>query len=295
MKEKTKQIVLVAVPLILALVLAAVVVTRERREAALAEYLLTNADERDVVVLVSSDFDKMHRLEGRRVIYSDAVHWDDVMGYDVAWVVGPGWLEVPMLGEVTVRDVGPYRVHRIDLAAHSRKRKGYNLLRNLHHASVHRSGTRIEPCPRRSGVFACVGEPWFSVDIKRVFMGGAPFECIYAHPRSDGELVIVFPQTPGGGSLALEGGIDDDGVYYPHGADVEMVVEAGGREIGRTTFGNVPGVQERVLTFVDPLQGPVPLVVKITAENQDTRHFCFTGWLEPAPDRQGGGEPLTEQ
>ncbi len=283
MKEKTKRIALVALPLLLALALAAVVVTRQRQEAALARYLLSRSSGDDVVVLVSSDFDKMHRLEGRRVIHADAVHWDDVAGHDVAWVVGPGWLEVPMLGEVTVHDVGPYRVHRIDLAAHSRKHDGFNLLRNLHQASVHRVAARIEPCPRRAGVFACPGEPWFSVDIKRVTMGGAPFECIFAHPRSDGELVIVYPSTSGGGTLTIEGGIDDDGVYYPKGADVHLVAEAGGREIGRATFGNVPGVQERVLELEPPVQESDPLVIKITTPDQDTRHFCFTGWLE------GGG------
>jgi hypothetical protein len=282
MKEKAKQGLLVLTPVLLALALAAVAATRQRHEQQLADYILSRADERDVVVLVSSDFDKMHRLEGRRVIHADAVHWDDVAGHDVAWVVGPGWLEVPMLGEVTVREVGPYRVHRIDLAAHSRKHGGYNLLRNLHTATVHRMGERLDPCPRRAGVFACPGEPWFSVDIKRVFMGGAPFECIFAHPRNDGELVIIFPDTPGGGSLRLEGGIDDDGVYYPKGVDVDLVVEAGGHEVGRTSFGNVPGVQERVIAFDGPLPHPTTLTVKITAENMDTRHFCFTGWLETA-------------
>jgi hypothetical protein len=281
-KEKAKQGALVAVPLLLAVALAGVLAARERDEERLAAYLLANAQERDVVILVSSDFDKMHRLEGCRVVHSDAVHWDDVAGHDVAWVVGPGWLEVPMLGEVTVREVGPYRVHRIDLAAHSRKHGGYNLLRNLHQASVHRMGATIEPCPRRASVFACSGEPWFSVDIKRVFMAGAPFECIYAHPRDDGELVIVFPDTPGGGSLKLEGGIDDDGVYYPKGVEVDLSVEAAGREIGRARFENVPGVQERIIAFDPPLQGPATLVVKITAANMDTRHFCFTGWLEPS-------------
>ena len=280
-KEKSKRIVLLAVVLLLALALVAVTATRLSRESALAEYLLSHVGEQDVVVLVSSDFDKMHRLEGRRVIAADAVHWDDVVGHDVAWVVGPGWLEVPMIGEVTVEDVGPYRVHRIDLAAHSRKHGGFNLLRNLHRASVHRMGAKLSPCPRSAGVFASEGEPWFTVDIKRVFMGGAPFECIFAHPKNDSELVIVFPDAPGGGSLMLEGGIDDDGVYYPHGTEVTLTVEAGGREIGRASFANVPGIQEHVLTFDSPLEGPVPLVIKIASENMDTRHFCFTGWLEP--------------
>ncbi len=280
MKEKAKRIALVAAVLLLAAVLAVVLAARERSEAALARYLLAHAGEDDVVVFVSSDFDKMHRLEGRRVIYADAIHWDDVAGHDVAWVIGPGWLEVPMLGEVTVRDVGPYRVHRIDLAAQSHKHGGFNLLRNLHLASVQRVGARIEPCPRRAGVFACPGEPWFSVDIKRVFMGGAPFECIFAHPRNGGELVIVYPQTPGAVSLTLEGGIDDDGVYYPKGTDVDLVVEAGGREVGRATFENVPGIQERVLAFEPPLQGSAPMVIRIASASQDTRHFCFTGWLD---------------
>ena len=286
MKEKAKQIALVAVPLLLAAALATVALRREQSESTLAAYLASRTDPRDVVVIVSSDFDKMHRLAGRRVIHADALRWADVAGHDVAWVVGPEWLEVPMLGEVTVRDVGGYRVHRIDLAAHSRKHGGYNLLRNLHLASVHRMGDRIEPCPRRADVFACAGEPWFTVDVRSVNMGGAPFECIYAHPREDGDLVIVFPDTPGGRRLTLEGGIDDDGVYYPRGADVELAVEADGRTIGRVTFGNVPGVQEHVMTFDAPLAGPVPLVVKIATENQDTRHFCFTGWLEPVAGPQ---------
>lgn len=281
MKEKAQKIALVAIPALLALVLFLVVHARGDDERKLAAYLLANSHEDDLVIFVSSDFDKMHRLGRRKVLFSDAVHWDDVMSHDVAWVVGPHWIEVPMLGRVTVEDVGPYRVHRIDLASHSVKKHGYHLLRHLHEASVHRMGEKIDPCPHRSGIFACEGEPWFSVNIQRVLMGGIPFECIYAHPRDGSALVIVFPETPGGRSIYLEGGIDDDGVYFPGGAQVTVRVEARGREMARASFDNVPGVQERHVVFEEPLAGPVPLVVRVTSPNQDTRHFCFAGWLEP--------------
>lgn len=279
MKEKAKQIALVAVPAVLAAVLAAVVYDRHRRETGLADYLLVNTAEEDLIVLISTDFTKMERLAGRRVMYADAVYWNDVMGYDRAWIVGPSWLEVPMIGDVTVQDVGPYSVHKIDMTGKYSEERGYNLLRRLHSASVHRLEDEIKPCPMRMGLFACEGEPWLSVLVQRVFMGGVPFECIYAHPKNDSQLVIVFPATPGGRALALEGGIDDDGVYYPKGADVLVRAEISGQQVGRARFENIPGIQKREIVFSEPVDGPVPLVVKITATNQDTRHFCFTGWL----------------
>jgi hypothetical protein len=284
-KEKAKRIALVAVPTLLAVVLALEVLSREDAESQLAGYLLSNAAEQDLVILVSSDFGKLARLEGLRVLYADQVYWNDVMGYDRAWIVGPPWLEVPMIGEVSVEEVGSYLVHRIDMGEVYAEERGYNLLRRLGSASVHRLEDVIKPCPMRTGQFACEGDPWMSVSIQRVQMGGAPFECIYAHPKDGSQLVIVFPATPGGQSLSLEGGIDDDGVYYPQGAEVLVRAELAGQEVGRTSFTNTPGIQKRTIDFAKPVDGPVPLVIKITSANQDTRHFCFTGWLQAgSPD-----------
>jgi hypothetical protein len=278
-KEKAKQVAAAAVPVVLAVAVCVIAGRGIAEERALADYLLANSNKEDVIILVSADLAKMDRLPGRRVIYSDAVYWSDVVGYDRALVVGPPWLEIPMIGEVTVDEVGPYRVHRIDMSAGPGGGEGYDLIRWLHGASVHRMGRRMEPCPLRSGVFTCAGEPWLSVDVRRVPMGGAAFECIYAHPRDASELVIIFPETPGGGRLVLEGGIDDDGVYYPRGARVEVTVEVRGRRLGKATFENVPGVQERRVEFGQAFEGPMPLVLKITSENQNTRHFCFRGRL----------------
>ena len=279
MKDRLDRFALVAVPLVLLAIVLFVSHHRSREERDLASFLLENAGEGDIVILVSTDLAKIDRLPGLAVLYTDAVHWNDVVGYRTAWIVGPPHLEVPVLGEARVRDIGPYRVHELDLSDHDAGWKGYPLMERLAEANVQRLGAKVEPCPLSAGVFTCPGEEWLSVSVRRVSMGAAPFECIWAHPKDDSRLVILFPRTPGGTTLFLEGGIDDDGVYYPEGTPVIVDVESGGRALGRARFENIPGLQARTVALETPIGDPAPLVLEITSDSQDTRHFCFRGWL----------------
>ena len=284
MQGRKRILWLAGIPAILALVLAAAWWKDERVERDLAEYLRAEATPEDVVVFLSSDMSKMDRLPGLRVIYSDSVFWNDVVGYDRAWVVGPAAAAVPMIGSVTVSDVGPYRIHRLDMTGTSSRNQGYDLLRHLPEATVIRMDGGFSPCPLVAGIFACQGDPWFSVEVKRVMMGGTPLECIYAHPRDGSKLLIEYLSTTGGKILLLEGGIDDDGVYYPQGSQVTVAVESSGRPLGEAVFMNVPGPQTRSVVLKEDLPSPAPLALSITAPDQATRHFCFRGWLQQAAD-----------
>lgn len=284
MQGRKRILALAGIPAALALVLVAAWWKDERVERDLAEHLRAKVGPEDVVIFLSSDISKMDRLPGMRVIYSESVFWNDVVGYDRAWVVGAPYAEVPMIGSVTVSDVGPYRIHRLDMIGGSSRDKGYDLLRHLPEATVIRMNGGFSPCPLRAGIFACPGEPWYSVEVKRVMMGGAPIECIYSHPKDGSRLVIEYLSTAGGKILLLEGGIDDDGVYYPQGAQVTVAVESSGRALGEAVFLNVPGPQTRSVVLKEDLPSPAPLTLSITAPAQDTRHFCFRGWLQHSGD-----------
>ncbi len=264
-----------------AVALGLVVAHGQSEELRLVRFLSGNVDEKEIVVLALSDTSKMQRLAHTRVLYTETVHWDDVVGYAGAWVVASPDAEIPMIGHVSVRDLGPYRVHHLDMKRTSWAGTGWDLVSHLPLASVQRVDDVLHPCPLREGVFACPGEPWFSVELRRVTMAGKPVHCIYAHPADASRLIVVFPTTDGGSGILLEGGIDDDGVYDPAGTQVIVSVQSGGKTLGDLFFANTPGVQSCRLAFDTRLRPPAPLVLEITSASQNTRHFCFWGQLEP--------------
>jgi hypothetical protein len=275
--DTRRKMVWVAAIAAAAALLAVLLYVDARRERALEWYLERRVGPGEVVISTLSDVSKLERLEGVPVIVTDFVHWDDVVGYRGAWVVSGPSPVIPLIERATVEDVGPYRIHHLDNGEPDPRT--WDLIAHLPTAAVQRVDDRLEPCPLRQGIFVCEGEPWFSVTVGRVLMGGEAFTCISAHPRDHSRLDIVYPTTPGGRVLSLRGGIDDGGVHDPEGTDVEVTASSGGRELGSLVFENVPGVQRRRVVLSPTLHGPAPLVLTITARRQDTRHFCFTGEL----------------
>lgn len=270
---------IVMTPLVLGGLLALWAVRMQKQERRLEEFLESNVGEAEIVIVLLTDTSKIERLEHMRVVVAETVFWNDVVGFPGAWIVGTGKEMIPVLGDVSVTEIGPYRIHHLDMSGEWLEDGGFDLVANLPLASVQRVDTKLHPCPLSAGLFACEGEPWFSVSLRRVLMGNVGFECIYAHPKNHSRLHIVYPTTSGGSALTITGGIDDDGVNYPQGEEVIVTVSSGSRVLGSVVFENLPGLQEKTIAFSEPLPAHSPLVIEITSENQDTRHFCFRGWI----------------
>ncbi len=132
------------------------------------------------------------------------------------------------------------------------------------------------PCPLQGAMLGCHGDEWNRVRAEAHRFDGAEMRCVYAHPQSDGRLVVHLANLPGGRAIVGAVGIDDAG-YFPGGATVRahFVVRA----LDQTeVLRDVDAVSRRGVApyRIDLTKPPVDATVTVTTPNAGARQFCFT-------------------
>ncbi|MFH1436763.1 MAG: hypothetical protein ABIJ56_13730 [Pseudomonadota bacterium] len=143
---------------------------------------------------------------------------------------------------------------------------------------------RSTSCPVKAGGFSCGGEDWEDVRILQIPFAGVVQQCIFAHPANNSTLAIDFKIPTATASFYVAGGIDDMGVGYPHGTPVNVKVTLEGdgagdtpQVLGELAFENKPGFFSQKIALPGSLEPGDSLSFEITSQDQNTRHFCFTG------------------
>jgi hypothetical protein len=197
-------------------------------------------------------------------------------------VADAGWTLPAVLVAAQPREVGAHDgivVFRIDGGA-AAAANGADVAR----ASVHvqtAAGVRVG-CPwdatRRRHV--CTGLPgWMTVGEETLVIRGRRERCIWAHPTTDGAVIVDFgslPTTPAGWRLSLA--LSDQAAANPAGAAVTATLAVDEAQAA-VTVQHDPGFRD-VVVARNVAGATARVVVRVTTPDDGQRHTCFR--LEPA-------------
>jgi hypothetical protein len=139
---------------------------------------------------------------------------------------------------------------------------------------------RTTRCDRRraEGGFDCPGEPdWLYAAPRTLRIGGQDAECVWAHPTTDGAVVLAIPpqaSPPTGRRLLLRvraGLVDDAVTGTPDGAPVRVELVQAGRARESLMVPNVVGWRSAEAA----LDAEVTAELRVTAPRDGRRHFCL--------------------
>ncbi|MCK6547176.1 hypothetical protein L6R52_15100 [Myxococcota bacterium] len=123
------------------------------------------------------------------------------------------------------------------------------------------------------GRWACPYDAdWFYVAPQWHRMGEEMRLCLWAHPPSQGRLVIAFPDVPMTGQLFGRGGHTDNATRNARAA-VDLDVEVGQEPPQRFTFALEETFRPFVLTT--PATGTATVTFAVSSADAGANHFCF--------------------
>lgn len=158
----------------------------------------------------------------------------------------------------------------------------------------HGDGTR-EPCAAWSdnngqggpgGRWTCPHDgEWFYVSPEWHRMGDQPRWCLWAHPPSDGRLLVQFPGVPLSGHLVGRAGHTLNSSKYAH-ERVDLDVIIGDDRPQRFPI----GLDEtwRPFMVATPTTGTATITFAVSSPNAGANHFCFTAEMRAAPWEEAG-------
>lgn len=140
--------------------------------------------------------------------------------------------------------------------------------------------------------YNCPGlREWNHVGARMLNIGGQSRRCLWAHPITDGRVVISAP-WPRAHSLRLFHGLADTAVASAGGKPVHIELLAGERQIGRMVQRNLRGYNSQVVELgAEPADGR--LVIAITTPHDGARHFCLDAQVETATPSGATGRAST--
>lgn len=198
--------------------------------------------------------------------------WDPAPGIHVArWRVEPSW------------------------------RTTYDFTAQLADAKVvheHSDGTR-EACAAWSatngqggpgGKWTCPHDgEWFYVAPEWHRMGDHPRWCFWAHPPSDGRLLIQFPRVPLAGHVVGRGGHTlNSSVYARERVDLDVIVG----DARPQRFGFALTDHWRPFILDTPSTGTATVTFAVSSPDAGANHFCFTASVRAAP-WEARGRPVS--
>ena len=200
-------------------------------------------------------------------------------GADIETVGVPEWVRMVAVGP-EASDEQPSRQVRIEVADHLRSAE----------VSIERPDGTVRRCDRwLFGRWFCGPGDWNYVGPAEVQIRGRAEHCLWAHPTTEGTLVVSFPDLPRASLVTGRHGISDLGATSDVVGEFTFEVRVDGevlesrrqaRRRGMTSFRVATGLDE-VETF--------DLEFRVGGETTSQRHFCFTALVRDF--RAFGGRP----
>ncbi|MBI5526290.1 MAG: hypothetical protein HY897_08140 [Deltaproteobacteria bacterium] len=135
------------------------------------------------------------------------------------------------------------------------------------------SDAKRELCEKRAnGTFKCGHETWQFVGAHKVDIAGQGAECIWAHPMSKKQIEIEFP-APAVSKLHVYSAFADTGSGGGYVPPVRFGLYQGGKAIKEYVHPQRSGWTKHVVT--SKLDPELPLVAKVTTDQEGRQHWCF--------------------
>ncbi len=115
---------------------------------------------------------------------------------------------------------------------------------------------------------------WNHIAATTQTLAGKPQRCLWAHPLTDGTLVIEAPWPRGARELAVYHGLSDHAAAASAGKPVTLEVLADAQPLKRYVQQNQQGYTRHLLQ-VDPDSDAPHLVLMVTPPSDGARHFCI--------------------
>jgi len=136
-------------------------------------------------------------------------------------------------------------------------------------------------CDLNPSTPACFAEDWQKVSVKDVKIGGLQRTCVFAHPRNNETVEVVFPSLDVLRSLVLYAGYED-GYASPHMSQSYIDVLQGGEKVDTIIVPNMGGYMRYVLD-TSGYSGRRGLTFRVYTDDDKMRHLCFDAVAQDEP------------
>lgn len=122
------------------------------------------------------------------------------------------------------------------------------------------------------------GPGWLEVRPKRCKFEGRRREMVYAHPKEDGALRLVWEDVPVANALLLTAGVESPAVRWGR-EPVELAVAVDGEPVDTLEIPNLPGLHWEVMS-TDAKRGQrADIELEVTTDDDGQRWTCVDGFF----------------
>jgi 4-amino-4-deoxy-L-arabinose transferase-like glycosyltransferase len=136
--------------------------------------------------------------------------------------------------------------------------------------------TRID-CRSPNQSQTCFSRDWQRIEVKDgIMIGGSMRRCIFAHPRNNQTVELVFPEVPQKKSLKVWAGLEDDAVFEEKQlSQCYMDVYVNGSKVDTLIIPSKRGYAQYDIDTSKYEGVDVRVTFRISADWDESRHLCF--------------------
>ena len=158
----------------------------------------------------------------------------------------------------------------------------WSLLESLRDARLERrdkKGNRLS-CDYRGESLKCSRDRKYDVGIELRQVAGGPRNCLLIRPDPGGKPAILrFPPTGNEGRLLVRAGNTVEAARSKEGGDVTVTIRLGEEKLGHLLVPKRSYAFETFEAVLGPEQAGRPLVLELTATDEQKRELCMDGYV----------------